>query len=111
MLNENVADNRLKEMEINEILRKGLDYTEKKLKESYVSKGKLTKKEQVMFVNVLTDMANDLRDGGLSLGMYEYFNKHFITLTKEEYLDNYQNILEYLLRLLKEKIAEEISAN
>ena len=71
--NKDGSDNHLKKIEIDEIIRKGLIYTEKKLKETYVSKGKLTEEEHVVFMGVLTDMANDLRDGGLNPGLYEYF--------------------------------------
>ncbi|MCX8010291.1 MAG: hypothetical protein N3A61_04010, partial [Ignavibacteria bacterium] len=54
--------------------------------------------------NALEDIAYDLKDGGINPGLYDYLHKYMDKLKIEEYKSNYHNILEYLVRLMKEKI-------
>ena len=53
-------------------------------------------------------MSNDLLDGGINPGMYEYFILYINNLEKEFYLNNYHNIIEYLVKVMKSTIAEQI---
>jgi len=98
-------------MEINEFVKRGLKKTENKMKEVYLNKGKLTQNEYESFRSALKTMAEDLQDGGINRGLFLYLQPYFSEITDEEYQDKYHNILEYLLRLLKEKIAEELREN
>ena len=101
----------LKEIEIDEIIKRSLGFIKQKINETYVKKGKLSTEEGDVFIKTLTDMAYDLRNGGINPGLYEYYSKYSPELSKEEFLYKYNNILEYVLRLLKEKIAEETRVN
>lgn len=97
------------EIEIREVVNAGLRYTEDRLQHSYVNTGKLNQDEYKTFSAALRVMANDLEDGGLNPGLYNYLAPYFTGLSIEEYNYKYHNILEYLLKILKDKIAQEIN--
>lgn len=103
---ENSTNTLTVSLEIDSVINKALVKTFEKLENSYVSKGKLTPEERVKFEKALEDMVNDLRDGGLNPGLYKYLKDHFSGLSEDEYNYKYHNILEYLVKLLKENIAE-----
>ena len=102
--------NQIKVMEVEEIVNSALQFTFQKLKNSYVDKGKLDDIDFERFKLTLTSMADDLKDGGLNRGLFQYIKEHSNGLTQSEFEERYHNILEYLLRSLKNKISEEISA-
>jgi hypothetical protein len=108
---QNNANEFTNKIEINEIVNRGLKKTENKMEEVYLNKNKLTKVEYESFRNTLKAMAEDMKDGGINRGLYQYLEPHFNGLTYEEYQEKYHNILEYLLRLLKGNIAEELKEN
>ena len=56
----------------------------------------------------LKSLATDLGDGGINPCLYKYLAPYISGLTKEEYQRKYHNILEYLLKQLKRKIAKEL---
>jgi hypothetical protein len=93
--------------EISEILNSALSFTENMLKSSYLDNGKLTIEEYESFKRALNSLAADLGDGGINPSLYKYLSPHVSGLTKEEYQQKYHNILEYLLKQLKRKIAKE----
>ncbi|MCJ7553434.1 MAG: hypothetical protein MUO34_06060 [Ignavibacteriaceae bacterium] len=86
----------------------GLEAALEKLHVSYFHKGKLSQFEAEYFEKVLKDMSKDLLDGGINPGMYEYFTVHIKDLKKEFYLNNYHNIIEYLVKVMKTTVAEQI---
>jgi hypothetical protein len=94
-------------IEVKEIVNAGLAFAEKKLKSSYLDSGKLNKADYESFKLALKNMAGDLADGGINLSLYNYLAPHISGLTIEEYQQKYHNILEYLLKQLKKRIAEE----
>lgn len=51
-------------------------------------------------------MAEDLKNGGVNPGLFKYIEPYINNLSKEEYQLKYHNILEYLLKLMKNKIGE-----
>ena len=95
-------------IEISEILNSALSFTENKLKSSYLDNGKLTSEEYESFKRALKSLAADLGDGGINPRLYKYLAPYISGLTKEEYQRKYHNILEYLLKQLKRKIAKEL---
>ena len=94
-------------IEISEILNSALSFTENKLKSSYLDNGKLTIEEYECFKRALNTLAADLGDGGINPCLYKYLAPYISGLTNEEYQRKYHNILEYLLKQLKRKIAKE----
>jgi len=95
-------------IEISEILNSALSFTENKLKSSYLDNDKLTSKEYESFKHALKSLTADLGDGGINPHLYKYLAPYINDLTKEEYQRKYHNILEYLLKQLKRKIAKEL---
>lgn len=95
--------------EVDEIVYAGLCTALQKLQESYATTQKLSQCECENFKKALKDMAEDLKDGGINRGLFEYLQPHAKGLTKMEYQEKHHNILEYLLKVMKSTIKEEIS--
>lgn len=94
--------------EVNEIVNSGLRYALDKLKYTYCANGKLDNIESESFINALKDMAEDLKDGGINHGLYDYLKQHFNGLEKQDYQNKYHNMLEYLLKVMKTSIRDKI---
>jgi len=101
----------LLQIEIAEIVCAGLNFTIKKLEMGYIAKSKISVEEGDLLKNALTDIAEDLRNGGVSPGLHRYLQVHSKELSKEEYRQKYHNILEYLLKLMKNKVGELLQEN
>ncbi len=97
------------DIELSEFTDSGFNSASSKLELTYVKKGKLSKYEADCIQNALRDMSNDLLDGGISPGMYEYLTVYMKDLDKDQYLTNYHNIIEYLIKVMKNTIAEKIT--
>lgn len=95
-------------IEINSIIAQALNKTFDKLENSYLAKEKLSELEGEKIRNTLIDMSNDIKDGGVNPGLYKYLLTHFDGLDEETYRNKYHNILEYLLKVLKQNIADEL---
>ena len=96
------------QIEANETVDSGLKYVENKLKSSYYNKNKLDQEEYKNFKKALNILATDLRDGGVSTNLYDYMHPHFENLSKDTYQQNYHNIFEYLVKLFKNKVSDEL---
>ncbi len=109
LVNEFVS-NEFKKLEVNEIVEEGFKSALKKLTYSYVEKGKLDAGEREAFESALKEMANDLGDGGINPGLYHYLLPFLPGLSEIDYKTKYRNILEYLLKVMKNNIAEKLAA-
>ena len=96
------------QIEVKETVDSGLKFVENKLKSSYYDKNKLDQEEYKNFKKALNILATDLRDGGVSNNLYDYLHPHFEGLSKDAYQQNYHNIFEYLVKLFKNKLSEEL---
>ncbi|MDO8550671.1 MAG: hypothetical protein Q7S39_11055, partial [Ignavibacteria bacterium] len=94
--------------EINEFVKKGLAAVEGKLRGTYVANSKLTKNDAQKFFKALKDISEDLKDGGVNSGLYEYLKPYYEDLSVEDYKEKYHNILEYLFKVMRNTIAEEL---
>ena len=94
--------------EINAVVDSALENVFKKLNEAYLVKGKLSEEEAKVFRKTLNEMAEDLKDGGVNPGLYNYLSANFPGLEEECYKQKYHNIIEYLLKLLKKDIADQL---
>lgn len=108
LVNEFVL-NEYKKIEVNQIVNTGLGFALDKLVTSYVEKGKLDSFEKLAFELALKDMAIDLSDGGINPGLYRYLSAHFTDLSEIDYQSKYHNILEYLLKVMKNNIADQLT--
>lgn len=106
---ENVTRGEESELYVKELTEKGLNAAIEKLNSSYFRKNKLNESEVQAFKLTLRDMANDLKDGGINPGLYEYLSMHIKEMSKETYQSKYHNILEYLLKVMRNIIAEELT--
>ncbi len=96
----------LPQIEISEIICAGLNSTLIKLETGYVVKNKISVEDGELLKKALTDIAEDLKNGGVNPGLYKYLQSHSKELSKEEYQQKYHNILEYLLKLMRNKVGE-----
>ena len=96
-------------VELEELVNLGLLSAKDKLKSFYLIKGKLSNEEVDFITKALADMADDLRNGGIQHGLFEYLNPYNQPLTRADYQSKYQNIIEYLLKVMKNTISENLS--
>ncbi|NCS87775.1 MAG: hypothetical protein AUK34_11320 [Ignavibacteria bacterium CG2_30_36_16] len=96
------------ESEIDTIVNRALDAAFTKMQDSYINKGKLEINEAERIKRAIELIVYDLRDGGINSGLHKYFLEQFPELTFNDYEDRYQNIFEYLFKVLKKKIAEQL---
>lgn len=94
--------------EVNSIITQALNKTFKKLEDSYILKEKFSQDEGEKFKKAIMDMSVDIKDGGVNPGLYKYLQFHFDSLDEQTYKQKYHNILEYLLKVLKQNIADEL---
>jgi hypothetical protein len=97
-----------KKIEIKELVQIGLRAVNEKLNHTYLEKNKLTQEEITAIESALKEMALDLSNGGVSPGLYSYLFPHIKGLSEIDYKEKYHNILEYLLKVMKSTIAEEL---
>lgn len=95
--------------EIDSIVNKALDITLTKMRETYVSKGKLETNEAEGIKKAIESIVYDMRDGGINPGLHKYFLEQFTELSFEDYRDRYQNIFEYLFKVLKKEIVDQLN--
>lgn len=103
--NEIKIDERL---DVEHITNTSLAQTLIRLDNFYLQKGKINSEEAKVYESVLENYADDLKDGGVSRGLYEYFNTHMTELSRDDFYKKYYQNLDYLIRLLKKGIAEKL---
>jgi hypothetical protein len=95
-------------LDVDLVINESLKILDERIDNFYFEKGKLDSHETIIFKKVLYELATDLKDGGISRGLYEYLNIHMINLTKEDFYNKYHSVLDYLLRQLKKEVAQKI---
>lgn len=96
------------EFEIESIVNKSLKITLNRLENTYERTGKLSHQEVSNIRIALESYAEDLKNGGVNIGVYNYLFEKVSDLTESEYLAKYKNILEYLIKFLKKNIVDEL---
>ncbi len=96
------------ELNVERVVNESLIVVNDRLEKFYQGKGKLNENETSIFKNVLIEISNDLKDGGISRGLFDYVKPHMLDLNKEDFYKHYQQTLDYLLRLLKKEIANRL---
>ena len=104
----NESTRHLLNYELKESVNTGLIDAKKKLNYSYSKNNKLSEYEIKLFENTLNDIAYDIMDGGVKPGLYEYLKFNMPELERNLFHLKYQNIMEYLLKIMKKKVAEEL---
>lgn len=99
------------ELTIDSILENALKVSIQKLDESYVSKGKISEQEKCAIEKALRNIAIDLKDGGINPGLHKYFLEQFPGISFAGYENKFQNIFEYLYKLLRNEIVKQLDGN
>ncbi|MCL6494267.1 MAG: hypothetical protein K6T54_05730 [Ignavibacterium sp.] len=81
------------ERDVESIVSSALKATFAKLSE-YVTKGKISENEEIIFRKTLSDIVFDLRDGGMNKGLYKYFILNCDGLSLDVFQEKYHNKLE-----------------
>ena len=96
------------EIEIESITKKAFEVTISKMVESYLQKKKISINEAEAIKKAIENIIYDLRDGGINPGLHKYLIEHIPVMTFEEYENRFQNIFEYLFKILKKEIAVQL---
>ncbi|HMN49892.1 MAG TPA: hypothetical protein PKD67_12180 [Ignavibacteriaceae bacterium] len=96
------------ESEIESITKKAMDICYEKMQKSYIEKGKVSEIEAERIKEALNKIVFDMRDGGINQGLHKYFLEQFPELNFRDYEIKYQNLFEYLFKILKKEIAEQL---
>lgn len=96
------------EIEIESITKKAFEVTISKMEESYLKKKKISINEAEAIKKAIENIIYDMRDGGINPGLHKYLIEQIPELTFEEYENRFQNIFEYLFKILKKEIAGQI---
>lgn len=107
-LSDSVSNGNGNEIEIESIVQKALTFTFTKMRESYLNKNKIDENESDKIKKALESLVYDMRDGGINLGLHKYFLEQFDGLTFNDYENKYKNIFEYLFKVLKKEISEQL---
>lgn len=93
---------------MNDIILMSFRNVEEKLKEAYLTAGKIDPEEYGIMLAALGDIKEDLIEGNTIWSVYEYFRRHAAFIPQEEYKMRYQNIMEYMVKMFKQLIAREL---
>lgn len=96
-------------LELKEIIEAAIAVSFGKLENSYLCTNKLSREECEKLKNVLHDLAYDLQEGGTNKGLYDYLTPYF-EISYEAYKKRYQNIVEYLFKVMKNNLAGGLSS-
>jgi hypothetical protein len=82
------------------------------LRSNYVEKGKMTEEMFEMYLQSASEILTDLVSNGSSgqRPFFEYLNGRMPQLTKEQYISRHKSVLEYMVRLGKERLAEKVKS-
>lgn len=89
-------------------VKTSLDKTYSKLELIY--SGKYTREEFNIFRKILKGYSDDLKNGGISNSLYEYFNEESTGINSDIFYSKYHNTLYYLVNELKKSIRQKIKS-
>ena len=93
---------------VNEIVDHAYSDAELKLTTGYYNKGKISDDDYTLLKNILYEISRDMINGGSNISLCKYMLENDQSITKEEYQERYQNILEYLYKVMKKNISNEL---
>jgi len=104
IVKRSIIDEAIEDVSLDDIITQSVKATHSKLISTYFEKKKLSEGEVELFKKTIIDLGDDLKNGGVNRGLFEYLKEHSTRLTREKYAGEYQNILEYLLKTLKNEV-------
>jgi hypothetical protein len=96
------------DLRMDEFINLGLNKSISHLNSFYLTHNKLSLEEGDLFIKALKEIAEDAKNGGINRGLYEYLSLYKPGLTKEKFQSKYYQPFEYLVRIFKKAIANEI---
>ena len=99
------------ELTVASILERALKVSINKLDESYVNKGKISQQEKSGIEKALRNISLDMKDGGINPGLHKYFLEQFPEINFSDYESKYQNIFEYLYKVLRKEIVKQLDGS
>ena len=96
------------QLQFNNLIECSLAAVNKHLDRSYVRCGKISPETAEALKKALVNMCDDLKDGGIQRGLYDYLHAHLEQLNKEDFYEKYRNIFDYLFRILRQEIHKEL---
>ena len=106
----NISENSYHELSLKEIVDNNLVILKEKLEFYYVSKNKLCSEEAENIYAAFNIISKDMLNGGMHDSLYYYLKDFDKSLTRETFYSKYHHIMNYLLTLFKNNIAENIYA-
>lgn len=100
-----------KEIELKKKVIIILDRLNQKITEKYITKGKITLDEGIAISKALKDMAKDAMQGERLQENFYYLQRHWSSITREEYFASVRKIFEYFVRLFKDEVRKKASEN
>jgi len=94
---------------VEKIIQNSLAVVNNRLNEFYLKKGKISTAEYALYKKTLESICEDFKDGGMNQGLYDYFIQFMPGTSKEVFYKHYHQKLEYLNRVLKKAIADELA--
>jgi hypothetical protein len=79
-----------------------------KLKEIYLNKNKINNDDFIFIKKALECITADMKNGGVNPGLHNYLLSQYPNLSYKEYHAKYQNVFEYLYKLMRQDIASQI---
>lgn len=105
-INDNTQPNNI--FEIEAITDRAVASAFEKLEISYLNKHKISGEESKAIKCALRQLAIDLQDGGINTGLHKYLMQEMPSLSFDGYKEKYQNMFEYLLKILKKEIIHHL---
>lgn len=92
-----------------ELVNAGFDAAVNKLRVTYFEKGKITEMELICLKKTLRDIADDIKDGGINRGLFDYMVVYMPSINRSVFKEKYHNMLEYLYKVMKNTIRDRLT--
>jgi hypothetical protein len=108
---ENTAEGKLEGEGVHQAIRKTCDGIRAEMYERYVANGKKTQEQFEMYMLALRKILSDAVNDGASssISFYEHLRAQMPTLTQKEYQQHHRTVLEYLARIARQKLRDEMA--
>ncbi len=97
-----------KTFEIKLLVNKAISAAYTKLTASYIMKNKIDETESDAIKKALQKIVTDMQDGGINTGLHKYLIEEMPYISFDDYRKKYQNMFEYLYKVLKREIIRQI---
>lgn len=97
------------ELNIAEILSETKTELSNNIRIKYLEKGKLSEYECGAIARAFDNIIVDMKNGGMSEGLFGYLKTEMKELSNEEFYKNYHGIMNYLLKDFKKDVTEKLN--